>query len=268
MAIGPLHGDAVASSQIGDETKNLDPLRPDPDGPRKCQQSIGPGRIDPSGSGRLDTPHAVNMKHLLRSSFLALAVIGLTANAYAVTDAQGDFLHSFTGNPGAALDILSANVTFDAAHDTFLLRATTAGPIAGANGAGYVFGFNTGGTANTPFAAIGEPGVAFNATALLKSNGTGAVGAAAVSTHIVGDEIFATVPASLLPSHGFADPDYTWALWSIDTNVAGLPRNADFAPDANVRVSAVPEPANVALLAAGFGLLGFVARRRARVTAR
>ena len=208
------------------------------------------------------------MKHLLRSSFVAIAVIGLAANASAVTDPQGDFLHSFAGNPDAALDILSAEVTFDPAHDAFLLRATTAGPIAGVNGAGYVFGFNTGGPANTPFAAIGEPGVAFNATAVLKSNGTGSVGATSVSTYIVGDEIFATVPTSLLPSHGFADQDYTWALWSIDTHVTGLPRNADFAPDANVGVSAVPEPANVALLAAGFGLLGLVARRRARVASR
>ena len=208
------------------------------------------------------------MKHLLRPSFLALAVLGLTANAHAVTDPQGDLLHSFAGNHGAAFDILSADVTFDPTHDTFLLQATTAGPIAGVNGAAFVFGFNTGGAANSPFAAIGEPGVAFNATAVLRSNGTGAVGATAVTTHIVGDEIFATVPASLLPSHGFADPDYKWALWSIDSNVTGLPRNADFAPEANIRVSAVPEPANVALLAAGFGLLGFVARRRARVAAR
>jgi len=243
-------------------------VRPDPDPPRKCQQSIGSERIDSTGPGRLDTHYAVNMKHLLRSSFVALAVIGLTANASAATDPRGDFLHSFTGNHGAAFDILAADVTFDPAHDTFLLQATTAGPIAGVNGAAYVFGFNTGGAANTPFAAIGEPGVAFNATAVLRSNGTGTVGATSVTTRIVGDEIFATLPASLLPSNGFADQDYRWALWSIDSNVTGLPRNADFAPDASVRVSAVPEPANLALLAAGFGLLGFVARRRARVTAR
>ena len=208
------------------------------------------------------------MKHLLRSSFLALAVIGLSAPAHAVADPQGDFLPSFTGNHGAALDILSATVTFDPVQGTFLLQATTAGPIAGVNGAAYVFGFDTGGAASTPFASIGEPGVAFNATAVLKSNGTGAVGTTSVATHIVGDEIFATVPASLLPSHGFADQDYTWALWSIDANVTGLPRNADFAPDASTRVSAVPEPANVALLAAGFGLLGCVARRRARAVTR
>ena len=208
------------------------------------------------------------MKHLLRSCAIAFAVIGLAANAHAVTDAPGDFLPSFTGVHGAALDILSADVAFDPVHDDFLLRATTAGSIAGVNGAAYVFGFDTGGAAGTPFTAIGEPGVAFNATAVLKSNGTGAVGATAVATRVVGDEIFATVPASLLPSHGFADPDYTWALWSIDSNVTGLARNADFAPDASIRVSAVPEPANVARLAAGLGLLGFVARRRTSAAAR
>ncbi len=243
-------------------------VRPNSSPPRKCQQSIGPWGIDHTGSGWLETPNAVNMKHFLRPCFAALAVVGLAANAYAVTDPQGDFLPSFTGNHNAALDILSADVSFDPAHDDFLLQATTAGPIAGVNGAAYVFGFDTGGTASTPFVAIGEPGVAFNATAVLKSNGTGTVGTTTVATRVVGDEIFATVPTSLLPSHGLADQDYTWALWSIDSNIAGLPRNADFAPDANIGVSAVPEPANIALLASGLGLLGFVARRRASVAAR
>ena len=208
------------------------------------------------------------MKHSLRPFLVAFAVIGLATKANAVTDPQGDFLPSFTGSHDAALDILSANVTFDPAHGDFLLQATTAGPIAGVNGAAYVFGFDTGGAVSSPFVTIGEPGVAFNATAVLKSNGTGAVGTTAVATNIVGDEIFASVPTSLLPSHGLADQDYTWALWSIDSNITGLARNADFAPDANIGVSAVPEPANLALLGAGLGLLTVVARRRTRVAGR
>lgn len=224
-------------------------------------------RIDPPGRGRLDTLHATTMKSLSRALFIALAA-GCAASAHAVTDPRGDFLASFAGPHDPALDIVSANVAFDAAHDQFLVDATTAGPIAGVNGAAFVFGFNTGGTANAPFASIGEPGVAFNATAVLKSNGTGAVGTSPVATHIVGDEIFAAVPAALLPSHGFADANYTWALWSIDANIAGLPRNADFAPSANIGVSAVPEPSDLALLAGGLGLLGVVARRRAGRAAR
>lgn len=207
------------------------------------------------------------MKNFIRPFLFAFTAIGLVANANAVTDPRGDFLPTFTGSHDPALDILSANVTFDPAHSDFLLQATTAGPIAGVNGAAYVFGFNTGGTANTPFLSIGEPGVAFNATAVLKSNGTGTVGTTAVAAEILGDEISATVPASLLPSHGFADQNFTWALWSIDSNITGLARNADFAPDANIGVSAVPEPANLALLVAGLGLLTFVGRRRSVLAA-
>jgi len=204
------------------------------------------------------------MNHLLRPLLVAFAAVGLAANAHAVTDSRGDFLSSFTGTHDAALDILSADVAFDAADNEFLLRATTAGPIAGVKGAAYVFGFDTGGKANAPFASIGEPGVAFNATVVLKSDGTGTVGSTHIATRIVGDEIFGTVSASLLPSHGFADADYTWALWSIDSTITGLPRNADFAPDANIGVSAVPEPENLSLLAAGLGLVGVVSRRRAK----
>jgi hypothetical protein len=202
------------------------------------------------------------MKTFLWPILIAVTTASFGAHANAVADPQGDFLPSFSGSRNAALDLLSADVTFDASNNQFLLQASTAGQISGANGAAYVFGFDTGGKANTPFTTIGEPGVAFNETVVLKADGTGTVGTTPVYAHVVGDQIFATVSAALLPSHGFADADYTWALWSIDLNISGLPRNADFAPDANVGVSAVPEPGNVALLAAGLGLLQFVSRRR------
>lgn len=201
------------------------------------------------------------MKNALR--FIAVAAtLAAAANAHAVSDASNDFLASFTGAHVGALDILSSDVRFDPTANAFLLHAHAASAIAGVNGAAYVFGFNRGGTANSPFGPIGEPGVSFNATATLRSNGTGAVGANAVPTTIAGNDIFATVSASFLPSNGLDAKDFTWALWSIDSTVAGLPRNADFAPDANIRVAVVPEPETYALMAAGLAMLGVVLRRR------
>ena len=70
------------------------------------------------------------------------------------------------------------------------------------------------------------------------------------------------LPFDVLTSYGIADTDVTWALWSIDSSVTGLARNADFAPDGDIRVSAVPEPAPIASMLAGLGLLGVAARRR------
>ena len=90
------------------------------------------------------------------------------------------------------------------------------------------------------------------------------VGANAVTSHIVGNQIYSTVSASLLPSKGLAFKDYTWTVWTIDNRVPGLARLADFAPDVNIRVTAVPEPSTYAMLAAGLGLMGMVARRRSR----
>ena len=208
------------------------------------------------------------MSHLVRS-LLAAAGLAAAANAFAVAvaDPRGDFLPSFTGRHVGALDIVSANVAFDAVDDTFLLHATMAGPIAGADGAAYVFGFNLGGTTKTPFVAIGEPGVAFTSTVTLRSNGSGAAGATAVAARISGDDIFATVPAALLPTSGVADADAAWTMWAVDTSVAGLARNADFAPDGEIRVSAVPEPEPVALMGAGLGFLLLAARRRAAARA-
>ena len=45
---------------------------------------------------------------------LAAAAFALAGQAHAATDAAGDFLASFTGTPLGALDILEADVTFDA----------------------------------------------------------------------------------------------------------------------------------------------------------
>ncbi|MYM22026.1 PEP-CTERM sorting domain-containing protein [Duganella sp. FT135W] len=204
------------------------------------------------------------MKKVFLRTLAGLSFIAAGANAHAVTDPANDFLSVYTGSKDGAFDVLSADVGYNAASNEFVFRTTTLGPIAGVSGAAYVFGLDLGGSTNAPFASVGLPGVTFNATVTLRSDGTGSVGAKAISTHIVGNEIFATVSGSLLPSKGLAPKDYTWTVWSIDSRVAGLGRLADFAPDVNIKVSPIPEPETYAMLGVGLGMLGFVARRRSR----
>lgn len=202
------------------------------------------------------------MNTTLRSATAAAALV-LGANAYPAPDPSRDLLASFAGDKNVpAFDILASDVTFDSGVGNFFLHAHTAGRIADAANAAFVFGFNRGGITNSPFAEIGVPGVSFNATVLLRSNGTGTVGANGITARVEGDDIFATVSASLLPSNGLPTESFTWALWSVDTAIAGNARNADFAPDSNVRVAAVPEPETYAFMLAGLGLLGAVGRRR------
>jgi hypothetical protein len=202
------------------------------------------------------------MKHSMKFAALA-ALVACSIDAFAVTDPSNSFLPSFTGAHVGALELLEADVTFDAGADTFELHATTNGPIADSANAAYIFGFNRGGTANTPFVSIGEPGVSFNETVLLRSNGTGTVGTSAVASVVQGNDISATISAALLPSNGLAPADFTWALWSIDSSIAGLARNAEFLPDANIQVAAaVPEPTTNALMLAGLAAVGYAVWRR------
>jgi hypothetical protein len=196
---------------------------------------------------------------------LALLSLLLAFNAHAdvITDPRGDFLPTFTGVHNAALDILSAEVIFNASSNIFTLHISADGPIAGQPGVAYVFGFDVGGALNSPFGVVGEPAVAFNSTATLRSDGTGTTSGQNIVTTIVGNDISAFIPAALLPTKGALAPsNYRWSLWSIDSTIAGMPRNADFAPDGNANLTVVPEPSDGATMLTGLALLGFVLRRR------
>jgi len=200
------------------------------------------------------------MKHSAFAFTAALAATLAAPAAFAFDDPAGDLLPSFTGTAVGALDILQSSAVFDSGTNTFTISATTNGHIAGMPGVAFAFGFDKGGANNAAFAAIGFPDVKFNAVTSLRADGTGAIGASAITPIISGNTISATFSANLLPGTGLDFANFTWALWSQDLTVSGLARNADFGPTANIQVSSVPEPTSWALMAAGLGL--FALRRR------
>jgi len=206
---------------------------------------------------------------LLATTAAALALLALPlAGQAAITDAQGDFIGSFTGTQAADLDVISADVFYNPGTDLFTLTATMDGNV-GSTAAGlYVWGVNRGaGTA--AFAGLGIDGVLFDRVILLRPDGTGNIGGGAAlpagSVTVSGKTITAVVSGSLLPGTGFASKlDYTWNLWPRDTAVAGTAAISDFAPNnSSFAATAVPEPASVALLLGGLGVVAMVARRRA-----
>jgi hypothetical protein len=202
---------------------------------------------------------------MLAAPLMAHAIDGITDTAH-------DFLPTFAGSTASTdLDVISANVLYDAGSNLFQLTATMAGAIGLTPTGFYVWGVNRGaGTAG--FAANGISGVRFDTVVLLRPGGAstaGGVPLAASAITVAGNTITAVVSGTVLPGTGFANKlDYTWNLWPRDGAFAGFAAISDFAPDnANFSstagtVVAVPEPQTLALLLGGLGVVALTARRR------
>jgi hypothetical protein len=222
------------------------------------------------------------IRSLIAAPVLALAASAGHAVSLGTSDPQGDFLSTYAGVQNGAVDVLFAYSIFDQASSSFTFGATMAGPISGAaSGTQYIWGVNRGGgTArlNTGATPVGS-GVLFDSVIALSSAGTGQVnqfvpsqptistvlspGAVVIS----GNSITVTVAASLLPNNGFTFANYQWNLWP---RVGSGNNNqiTDFAPDNStigvLAITPVPEPDALAMMLAGLGLVGFIARRRGK----
>lgn len=201
------------------------------------------------------------------SWLVPLLLAATPAEAATVTDATGDFLPTYVGPLLADLDVTSFSVNYNAVSSVFTLGATFAGAIDPATVGFYVFGVNTGTGTNRPFGALGQGNVIFNQAIVIRKDGTGTIGATALSPsdiQIAGNILTFRIAASLMPSTGFAPEQYGFNLWPR-IGTGNNNQITDFSPEnATLAAVAVPEPASWLLLMAGFGLVGGMMRSRRR----
>ena len=190
---------------------------------------------------------------------LLVAAMGIPGAATAaVTDATGDWAASYTGAKTADLDVVSSFVSYNSDTHMFTVSGTMAGNIVSGSTARYIWGFQRG--SGTLGAFVDAPLVKFDSTVSLNADGTGTLGANALTVTISGATISTSFSDSLLAptTTGISYGGYTWNLWPRFNNQV-----PDFAPNnAMAAVDVVPEPGSWALMALGLSGVLLLARRR------
>ena len=213
----------------------------------------------------------MHIKAIVAGMLAPTIILAAPASAASVIDAAGDFLPTYTAGPALAdLDVTGFSINYNSMQQFFTLGATFAGDINPQTLGLYVIGVNTGTGVLRPFAALGQPNVIFNQAIVLQKDGTGRVGPdlldpAGIS--IAGNILTARIPLSLLPSTGYTPTQYGFNLWPR-VALGNANQITDFAPEnANISISAVPEPATWGMMLVALGLAGMCLRSRSNKVA-
>ena len=178
--------------------------------------------------------------------FCANAIVAAPLSA--VSDPSYDFVSTYVGPRNSDLDIITFSAQFDPNRSVFIFRAKLSGVIRETPNGVYVICVNRG-NGSALLESIGISSVLCDSAVIVKNNGVATVATFEPAfknsplngtVKIKGAEFEITVPASQLPTTGFALGDYTVTLWSrSDGGKNDLV--ADIAPDSgSLKVSIAP----------------------------